>query len=88
MVGDNFIMVHMDTPVEVCEQRDVKGLYAKARQAMIDGKPMGFTGVDDPYEEPIDPEITLAGVGVTPEENARQIVAYLEEQGYLQPQAS
>jgi sulfate adenylyltransferase len=61
---------------------------AKARQAMIDGKPMGFTGVDDPYEEPIDPEITLAGVGVTPEENARQIIAYLEEQGYLQPQAS
>ncbi len=88
MVGDNFIMVHMDTPVEVCEERDVKGLYAKARQAMVDGKPMGFTGVDDPYEEPIDPEITLAGVGVTPEENARQIMAYLEEQGYLQPQAS
>jgi adenylyl-sulfate kinase len=55
MVGDNFILVHMDTPVEVCEQRDVKGLYAKARQAMIEGKPMGFTGVDDPYEEPIDP---------------------------------
>ncbi len=88
MVGDNFIMIHMDTPVEVCEQRDVKGLYAKARQAMIDGKPMGFTGVDDPYEEPIDPEITLAGVGITPEENARQIIAYLDEQGYLQPQAS
>ena len=88
MVGDNFIMVHMDTPVEVCEQRDVKGLYAKARQAMLNGKPMGFTGVDDPYEEPIDPELTLAGVGVTPEENARKIIAYLEEQGYLQPQAS
>jgi sulfate adenylyltransferase len=86
MVGDNFIMVHMDTPVEVCEQRDVKGLYAKARQAMENGKPMGFTGVDDPYEEPIDPEITLAGVGVTPEENARQIIAYLENQGYLQTQ--
>jgi len=88
MVGDNFIMVHMDTPVEVCEQRDVKGLYAKARQAMVDGKPMGFTGVDDPYEEPIDPEITLAGVGVTPEENARQIIAYLEEQGYINPLAN
>jgi sulfate adenylyltransferase len=88
MVGDNFIMVHMDTPVEVCEQRDVKGLYAKARQAMANGKPMGFTGVDDPYEEPIDPEITLSGVGVTPEENARKIIAYLEGQGFLQPQAS
>jgi adenylylsulfate kinase-like enzyme len=44
---------------------------------------MGFTGVDDPYEEPIDPEITLIGVGVTPEENARKIIAYLEEQGYF-----
>jgi sulfate adenylyltransferase len=86
MVGDNFIMVHMDTPVEVCEERDVKGLYAKARQAMIAGKPMGFTGVDDPYEVPIDPEITLSGVDVTPEENARMIIAFLEEQGYLQPQ--
>ena len=88
MVGENFIMVHMDTPVEVCEQRDVKGLYAKARQAMVDGKPMGFTGVDDPYEEPIDPEITLAGVGITPEENARKIITYLEEQGYLDPLAN
>ena len=88
MVGENFIMVHMDTPVEVCEQRDVKGLYAKARQAMVDGKPMGFTGVDDPYEEPIDPEITLAGVGISPEENARKIITYLEEQGYLDPLAN
>ena len=88
MVGDNFIMVHMDTPVEVCEERDVKGLYAKARQAMIDGKPMGFTGVDDPYEEPIDPEITLSGAGISPEENARQIITYLEEQGFLHPQVS
>ncbi len=83
MVGENFVEVYMDTPVEVCEQRDVKGLYAKARQAMQDGKPMGFTGVDDPYEPPIDPEIALKGYGATPEENARHIVAYLEEQGYL-----
>ena len=83
MVGENFITVYMDTPVEVCEQRDVKGLYAKARQAMEAGKPMGFTGVDDPYEPPIDPEITLKGYGATPEENARLILNYLEEQGYL-----
>ena len=82
MVGENFVEVYMDTPVEVCEQRDVKGLYAKARQAMADGHPMGFTGVDDPYEPPIDPEISLKGYGATPEENARQIVAYLEEQGF------
>jgi len=83
MVGENFVEAYMDTPVEVCEQRDVKGLYAKARQAMLDGKPMGFTGVDDPYEPPVNPEITLQGSGVTPEQNARKIIAYLEEQGYL-----
>jgi sulfate adenylyltransferase len=85
MVGENFIEVFMDTPVEVCEERDVKGLYAKARQAMEDGKPMGFTGVDDPYEPPIDPEITLKGFGSTPEDNARIIVKYLEDQGFIIP---
>ncbi len=84
MVGENFIEVYMDTPVEVCEERDVKGLYAKARQAMEDGKPMGFTGVDDPYEPPINPEITLKGYGATPEENAHMILKYLQDQGYLQ----
>jgi sulfate adenylyltransferase len=83
MVGENFIMAYMDTPIEICEERDVKGLYAKARQAMEEGKPMGFTGVDDPYEPPIDPEITLKGYGSTPEENARLIIKYLEDQGYL-----
>jgi sulfate adenylyltransferase len=81
MVGENFVMIHVDTPVEVCEQRDVKGLYAKARAGEI----KGFTGVDDPYEEPIDPEITISGVNVTPDENARVILKYLEEQGYLHP---
>jgi sulfate adenylyltransferase len=84
MVGENFIEVFMDTPVEVCEERDVKGLYAKARQAMVDGHPMGFTGVDDPYEPPINPEITLKGYGPTPEENAHVILKHLEDQGYLQ----
>lgn len=83
MVGENFIEVFMDTPVEVCEQRDVKGLYAKARQAMQDGKPMGFTGVDDPYEPPIKPEITLQGFNATPEDNARKILKYLEDQGFV-----
>jgi len=83
MVGENFIEVFMDTPVEVCEQRDAKGLYAKARQAVQDGKQPGFTGVDDPYEPPINPEITLKGYGSTPEANAREIIKYLEVQGYL-----
>jgi sulfate adenylyltransferase len=85
MVGENFIEVYMDTPVEVCEERDVKGLYAKARQAMQDGKPMGFTGVDDPYEPPINPEITLKGFGSSPEDNAHVIMNYLEEQGFILP---
>ncbi len=80
MVGDgHFIEVFMDTPLEVCEERDVKGLYAKARRGEI----KGFTGIDDPYEAPVNPELTLQAVGVTPEENARRIVAYLLEQGYL-----
>ncbi len=83
MVGENFIEVFMDTPVEVCEERDVKGLYAKARQAMEDGHPMGFTGVDDPYEPPVDPEITLKGYGSSPEVNARKILEFLEQQGYI-----
>jgi len=84
MVGENFIEVYMDTPVEVCEERDVKGLYAKARQAMEEGKPMGFTGVDDPYDQPINSEITLKGYGATPEENAHVILKFLEDQGFLQ----
>jgi sulfate adenylyltransferase len=82
MVGeDNFVMVYVDTPVEVCEQRDAKGLYAKARRGEI----TGFTGVNDPYEPPIDPEINLQTVSVTPEENARRILNYLIEQGFIQP---
>jgi sulfate adenylyltransferase len=86
MVGlEDFVMVYMDTPVEICEQRDVKGLYAKARNAMADGHPMGFTGVDDPYEPPIDPEISVQGFGASPEENARKIVNYLEEHGFILP---
>ncbi len=55
----NFIEVYCSTPIEVCEKRDVKGMYAKARAAVADGKPMGFTGVDDPYEPPLEPEVTL-----------------------------
>jgi sulfate adenylyltransferase len=85
MVGENFITAYMDTPVEICEGRDVKGLYVKARQAMAQGHPMGFTGVDDPYEPPINPEITLKGYGASPEDNARAIIKFLEEQGLLIP---
>jgi sulfate adenylyltransferase len=85
MVGeDQFITVYVDTPIEVCEQRDSKGMYARARRGEI----KGFTGVDDPYEPPIDPEVTLNTVEHTPEENARQIVAHLEQRGFLLPLAN
>lgn len=82
MVGtDHFVETFVDTPIDVCEQRDVKGLYARARRGQI----TGFTGVDDPYEPPLEPEITLDTVDHTAEENARKIIAYLEERGFLQP---
>jgi hypothetical protein len=85
MVRDErFIEVFVDTPIEVCEQRDVKGLYARARRGQI----TGFTGVDDPYEPPINPEVTLFTEGVSPVENARKIIAYMEEVGFLLPDGS
>ena len=74
MVGDNnFVEVFVDTPIEVCEQRDGKGLYAKARAGEI----KGFTGIDDPYEKPVSAEIVLDTVASSPEENARSIIDYL-----------
>ena len=82
MVGtDRFIEVFVDTPIDVCEERDVKGLYARARRGQI----KGFTGVDDPYEEPIDPEITLSTINTSPLENARKIMTHLEEGGFIMP---
>ena len=77
---DHFIEVFVDTPLEVCEQRDIKGLYARARA----GELKNFTGIDDPYEAPIEPEVHLHTVGKTPKENAREIIDYLIEVGYLQ----
>ena len=79
VASDKFIEVFMDTPLGVCEQRDIKGMYAKARRGEI----KGFTGIDDPYEPPQSAEITLKTVDVTPEENARQIIDYLVGQGFL-----
>ena len=82
MVGEErFIEVFMDTPIEVCEERDVKGLYARARRGQI----KGFTGVDDPYEVPVDPEITLYTVEISPGMNAWKIIEYLEDRGFLLP---
>jgi sulfate adenylyltransferase len=81
MVGsDQFIEVFVDTPLEVCEERDHKGLYAKARRGEI----KGFTGIDDPYEAPINPEITLDTVKHSPEENARLIFEVIAGRGFVQ----
>ncbi len=80
MVGsDHFIEVFVDTPLEVCEQRDVKGMYARARRGEIST----FTGVDDPYEPPLNPEIRLDTVHASVEENAERIVEYLEGGDFL-----
>jgi sulfate adenylyltransferase len=80
MVGDGrFIEIFVDTPLEVCEDRDTKGLYASARRGEI----RGFTGIDDPYEAPIEPELTLTTVDHSPEENARRILSHLEEIGLV-----
>lgn len=78
-VGEGFIEVFVDTPLEECERRDTKGMYAKARRGEI----KGFTGIDDPYEPPLNPEITLDTLTYTPEENARRILVYLAEQGFI-----
>ncbi|UCF61471.1 MAG: bifunctional sulfate adenylyltransferase/adenylylsulfate kinase [Anaerolineaceae bacterium] len=80
MVGaDHYVEVFVDTPLEVCEQRDAKGLYAKARRGEI----KGFTGIDDPYEAPLHPEIHLDTVKYTPEENAHRIVEHLQSKGFV-----
>src|SRR5262245_43994008 len=78
-----FIEVHCATPIETCEQRDPKGLYKKARAAVASGKGMGFTGVDDPYEAPLKPEVTLDATNTSPQDAAAQLIGYLEKQGIL-----
>ncbi|MBH52104.1 MAG: adenylyl-sulfate kinase [Chloroflexi bacterium] len=76
MIGaPKFVLVFVDTPLQVCEQRDVKGLYAKARRGEI----KEFTGIDDPYEIPSNPAITLNTVTYSPEQNATQILSYINK---------
>ena len=76
-----FVEVFVDTPLEVCESRDAKGMYARARRGEI----RGFTGIDDPYENPEHPEITLDTPASSPVENARGILDYLIQNGFLLP---
>ncbi|MBV8297901.1 MAG: bifunctional sulfate adenylyltransferase/adenylylsulfate kinase [Acidimicrobiia bacterium] len=74
-----FILVHVATPIEVCEQRDRKGLYAKARAGIIPE----FTGVSDPYEVPADADVAIDTESTTPEEAAQQVLLHLEHEGYI-----
>ena len=74
-MGDRFIEVFVKASVEVCAERDVKGLYEKA----FTGEIKEFTGVSDPYEEPLNPEIVLDTENETPEESAGKLIALLEE---------
>ena len=75
----DFIEVFVECPLDVCEQRDPKGLYAKARAGLIPE----FTGISAPYEPPLEPEIVLQTADESEEESARRVVLYLDERGYL-----
>ena len=72
-------VVHIATPLEVCEKRDRKGLYAKAKAGMI----KGFTGIDDPYDIPQNPELVIDTTDMTPDEAAEDILLYLKKEGYI-----
>jgi sulfate adenylyltransferase len=74
-----FVLVHVATPLEVCEDRDRKGLYAKARAGIIPE----FTGISDPYEEPEDAELVIDTTDLEPDEAANQVMLYLERLGYV-----
>ncbi|MGZ4696957.1 MAG: adenylyl-sulfate kinase [Oryzihumus sp.] len=77
-VGD-MVLVHVSTPLEECEARDLKGLYAKARAGLVPG----FTGVSDPYEEPLDAEVTVDTSQMEPEEAVAHVLGYLRVGGWL-----
>ncbi|HTG91037.1 MAG TPA: bifunctional sulfate adenylyltransferase/adenylylsulfate kinase [Pyrinomonadaceae bacterium] len=80
MIGaENFIEVFVDTPLDECERRDTKGMYLKARRGEI----QNFTGIDDPYEAPLKPELALNTISNSAAENAMMIVQYLRERGFL-----
>jgi sulfate adenylyltransferase len=76
--ADRFVLVYVSTPLAICEQRDPKGMYARARRGEI----QGFTGIDDPYEPPMRPDVVVTPDS-NPDESARAIVRHLEQQGLL-----
>ena len=77
--GGDFVLVHVSTPLEECERRDRKGLYAKARAGLIPE----FTGISDPYEAPVDAELTLDTSRMSPEEAVARVFDYLAEGGWV-----
>jgi adenylyl-sulfate kinase len=78
---ENFVEVYVDTPLEICIQRDVKGMYKKA----LAGEMKHFTGIDDPYEPPLNPEVIIHTQKETPEESAQRIMGKLIDLGLVQP---
>lgn len=78
----DFVEVYVKCPVEVCMKRDVKGMYKKA----LAGEIKNFTGVDDPYEEPLNPEVVCETDKETPKESVNKIIKKIEELGYIEPQ--
>ena len=78
-LNGGFILVHVATSVEVCEQRDRKGLYAKARAGIL----KEFTGISDPYEAPTDAEVTINTAELSPEVAAQEIIMHLESEGFI-----
>jgi adenylylsulfate kinase len=81
---ERFVEIYVDAPLEVCESRDVKGMYAKARAGEI----KGFTGIDDPYEEPLAPEVVCKTATESVDECAAKILAFLEHSGYIATEAA
>jgi len=78
-----FVEIFVNTPIETCEQRDPKGLYKKARAGQL----KNFTGIDDPYEPPLRPELTIDATRISPQEAAVQVMAYLQKVGILELRA-
>jgi adenylyl-sulfate kinase len=83
-LGERFVEIHLDAPLEVCARRDPKGLYARAFAGEIDH----FTGVSDPYEPPLCPELTLHTAIESPEESAARVLAYVDGLGSNRPTRS
>jgi sulfate adenylyltransferase len=82
--GGGFLLIHVATSLEVCEARDRKGLYRKARAGALPE----FTGISDPYEAPGDADVTIDTTQLTPEEAAQQIILHLESEGYIGAESS